>query len=63
MIPNGLDVDVFSPRDKMASRDSLGVPRTAKVVLFVADSANIKRKGFEYLASALAGITGQPDMI
>lgn len=62
VIPNGLDVDVFSPRDKMVSRDSLGVPREAKVVLFVADSANIKRKGFEYLAAALAGITNQPDI-
>ncbi len=62
VIPNGLDVDVFSPRDKMTSRDSLGVPRGAKVVLFVADSANIKRKGFEYLAAALAGISGEPDI-
>jgi glycosyltransferase involved in cell wall biosynthesis len=62
VIPNGLDVDIFTPRDKMASRDSLGVPREAKVVLFVADSANIKRKGFEYLAAALAGISGHPDI-
>jgi len=62
VIPNGLDVDVFAPRDKMVSRDSLGVPRETKVVLFVADSANIKRKGFEYLAAALAGISGQPDI-
>jgi glycosyltransferase involved in cell wall biosynthesis len=62
VIPNGLDVEVFAPQDKMTSRDSLNVPRTAKVVLFVADSANIKRKGFDYLASALAGITGRPDI-
>jgi glycosyltransferase involved in cell wall biosynthesis len=31
-------------------------------VLFVADSATIQRKGFEYLAAALAGLGGRSDL-
>src|SRR5208282_295376 len=44
IIPNGLDIADFAPRDKGFSRDTLGVPRDKKVVLFVADSAANKRK-------------------
>jgi glycosyltransferase involved in cell wall biosynthesis len=62
VIPNGLDTEEFSPRDKNVSRDELGIPRGAKVVLFVAESASIKRKGFDYLASALAGLADEPDL-
>jgi glycosyltransferase involved in cell wall biosynthesis len=62
IIPNGLDVADFAPRDKGFSRDLLGVPRDAKVVLFVADSAAIKRKGFDSLAAALAGMTEEPNL-
>lgn len=62
VIPNGLDVNVFAPRDKGFSRDTLGVPRDAKVVLFVADSAATKRKGFDYVAAALSGMTDEPNL-
>lgn len=62
VIPNGLDVTVFAPRDKKFSRDLLGVPPGAKVVLFVADSAAIKRKGFDSLAAALAGMSDEPNL-
>ena len=56
VIPNGLDTVEFSPRDKGFSRDLWGVPRDAKVVLFIADSLENKRKGFSYVVDALAGI-------
>jgi glycosyltransferase involved in cell wall biosynthesis len=62
IIPNGLDIDDFAPRDQGFARDTLGVPRGAKVVLFVADSAAIKRKGFDYLAQALEKLRGTPDL-
>jgi glycosyltransferase involved in cell wall biosynthesis len=58
VIPNGLDTREFTPRDKGFSRDLWDVPRDAKVVLFIADSLENKRKGFSYVVEALAGLAG-----
>ncbi len=62
VIPNGLDATDFAPRDKGFARDTLGVPREAKVVLFVADTSDMVRKGFEYVVKALGGLTDRPDL-
>jgi glycosyltransferase involved in cell wall biosynthesis len=62
IIPNGLDIADFAPRDRGFSRDTLGVPREKKVVLFIADSAEIKRKGFDYLLRALESLKGRTDL-
>jgi glycosyltransferase involved in cell wall biosynthesis len=62
VIPNGLDTNEYAPRDRESSRTALEIPRGAKVVLFVADSAAIKRKGFEFLARALAILADEPDL-
>jgi glycosyltransferase involved in cell wall biosynthesis len=56
IIPNGLDIDQFRPRDPKFSRDFFDLPLDAKIVLFAADSADTVRKGFAYLAEALAGM-------
>jgi glycosyltransferase involved in cell wall biosynthesis len=56
IIPNGLDVEEFAPRDKGFSRDLWSIPRDAKVVLFAAESVANVRKGFKHLADAVAGI-------
>jgi len=56
IIPNGLDVAEFRPRDRKAARDVFSLPPDAKVVLFAADSADTVRKGFVYLAEALSGM-------
>ena len=53
MIPYGLDLDVFAPRDKAYSRDLLGIPQDARVVLFLADVVDNRRKGFSVLLDAL----------
>ena len=62
IIPNGLDTDDFAPRDKGFARDTLGIPRDKKVVLFVADSSAIKRKGFDQLAEALRLLRDRSDL-
>ena len=54
VIPNGLDTEVFSPRDLMMARAALDIPRDTRVVLFVAASVRDPRKGFTMLAEALA---------
>jgi glycosyltransferase involved in cell wall biosynthesis len=63
IIPNGLDVGDFAPRDKKFSREFFDLPPQAKVVLFAADTAATVRKGFAYLAEALQGMTGVPDLL
>lgn len=63
IIPNGLDTAEYAPRDKASARDVLGIPQSARVVLFVAASLENRRKGFAQLAQALAGIQAEiPDI-
>jgi len=56
VIPYGLDTGVFQPRDKQQARQAFGIPARAKVILFVADSAEEKRKGLHVLLQALEGL-------
>jgi len=51
-IPNGLNAEIYTPRDKNYSRDLLGIPKDKKVILFVADSISNNRKGFIFLKRA-----------
>ena len=57
VIPNMIDTDVFAPRDQYFARDVLRVPKDARILLFAADSATNKRKGFAFLAEALEGLS------
>ena len=63
VIPNGLDVEEFAPRDKGFSRDLWNIPRDARVVLFAAESVANVRKGFRHLADALAGMRQTPNLL
>lgn len=56
VIPYGVDVTDFAPRDKGFSRDLLSIPADATVILFAADSVNNRRKGAQYLLDALNGL-------
>lgn len=62
-IPYGLDLDEFAPRDRHAARDVLGISQQAKVVLFIAEMVDNRRKGFSLLAEALAGCAGSVDQL
>lgn len=53
VIPYGLDLEAFAPRDRAAARHLLGLPQEANVVLFVADFLDNSRKGFAFMAEAL----------
>jgi glycosyltransferase involved in cell wall biosynthesis len=53
VIPYGLDLEVFKPRDRRFSREVLGIPQDAKVILFVSNGLHTHLKGFKHLVGAL----------
>jgi glycosyltransferase involved in cell wall biosynthesis len=62
VIPYGLDTEVFQPRDRKASRNVLGIPADAKVILFLADWVSEARKGFSLLRQALNEIPDKSNL-
>ena len=51
-IPYGMNTSVFQPRDKIYSKELLGLPQDKQIILFVADSISNNRKGYVYLKRA-----------
>ena len=56
VIPYGLNPDLFRPRDTEGLRSALEIPREHRIVLFVAQSAQNHRKGFDLLSDALVAL-------
>lgn len=63
IIPNGLDTDVFAPRNRKFAREILGLPQDATIILFVAVNVQIRYKGFLPLTEALSGLKGQDNLL
>jgi glycosyltransferase involved in cell wall biosynthesis len=62
-VPNGLDTDVYAPRERAASRAGLDLPADAPVLLFGADSLARRRKGIAHLRDALGHLRdAHPDL-
>jgi glycosyltransferase involved in cell wall biosynthesis len=53
VIPNGIDTDVFFPTNQKEARQKLNLPLAAKIVLFIASSLTIVRKGGILLVESL----------
>ena len=54
VIPNGIDLEVYKPTERGLAREILGLPKSAKLVLFGAMSATSDRnKGFVELVDAV----------
>jgi len=53
VFPYGIDTDTFAPGDRVAARARLAIEPGERVVLFVADSVENRRKGFGCLLDAL----------
>ncbi|WP_204103824.1 MULTISPECIES: glycosyltransferase family 4 protein [Spirulina sp. CCY15215] len=53
VIPNALDLEVFAPRDRAFSREILGIPPEAKVLLFAANYLEDPYKNFPALIEAI----------
>lgn len=52
-IPYGIDKNLFSPINRDTAKDIVGVAGNKKVILFVADYINNKRKGYHLLVEAI----------
>ncbi|MFP4143866.1 MAG: glycosyltransferase family 4 protein [Phycisphaeraceae bacterium] len=61
MIPYGLDTHVFAPREAGFSRRLLGLPDSARIILFAADLLSNRRKGLAELVEGLASLPGRPN--
>ncbi|MEM1211455.1 MAG: glycosyltransferase [Planctomycetota bacterium] len=53
VIPYGLDVEAYRPRDRALAREALGVPESAPVVAFVSGALSSVRKGGAVLREAM----------
>jgi glycosyltransferase involved in cell wall biosynthesis len=62
VIPYGLDLEVFKERDRRFSREVLGIPREAKVLLFVSNGLHVHLKGLHLLVEALEGMDSARDL-
>jgi glycosyltransferase involved in cell wall biosynthesis len=49
VIPNSIDIQVFTPTGKLHARGFFGLPLDKKILLFTCHSHGEKRKGFDYL--------------
>lgn len=63
VIPNGVDTEVFAPRDRLAARAALGLPPDASVLLFVAEWTDVPHKGFALLLDALRRLPRRDDLV
>jgi glycosyltransferase involved in cell wall biosynthesis len=52
-IPNPIDINIFSPKDKLSARQKWRIDPSAKIILFGAANINDRRKGISYLVDAL----------
>lgn len=53
IIPNGVDVNVFKPKNKIEIRKKLNLPISKKIILFVAEKLSNEIKGVRYFFEAL----------
>lgn len=58
-IPNPIDIDIFSPKDKITARQKRGIDLQTKIILFGAANINDRRKGISYLVEALSILKDQ----
>ena len=63
VIHYGLDLAVFKPLDSRLARLALGIPYERGVVAFAAADVTDSRKGIQYLAEALKGMSEKPFLL
>jgi glycosyltransferase involved in cell wall biosynthesis len=62
VIPYSLSTDEFVPRERETARSAISIPQDAKVLLFVSDVTENRRKGFSQLVETLTHLTDIPGL-
>lgn len=60
VIHYGLDTQLYQPRDKSAARAALGIDPDARILVFVAENLDNRRKGMALLLQAIAALRDVP---
>ena len=63
IIPNGVDQRDYFPVEQTAARRRFNLPAGARIVLFVADQIEDRRKGFRFLLKAFDAIRAIPGLL
>lgn len=63
VIPNGVDPLDFYPVERTEARRRFNLPARAKIVLFVAEQIEDRRKGFRFLLKAIDAIRAVPNLL
>jgi len=63
VIPNGLDVEVFKPKNKSILRKKYEIPMEKKIILCAAADLRDKRKGIQYFLESLKYIKSKNCMV
>lgn len=63
VIPGGVDTHEYRPLDQAEARRRLNLPLDAKIVLFVADAVEDRRKGLGLLLDAFHGLRDIPGLL
>jgi glycosyltransferase involved in cell wall biosynthesis len=53
VIPNGIDSNLFFPKDRLKCRRYLEIPEKKKIIIFIANSLTVEHKGLNYLLQAV----------
>lgn len=60
---NGLDLDIFNPKDKLTVRAAYQLPPNQLLFLFVAEKLGNPRKGFDLLLQVIQSLEGRKDIL
>jgi glycosyltransferase involved in cell wall biosynthesis len=62
LIPNGLDTSYYNLNDLKVARSIFRLPSGKRIILFVSDNIENRRKGFDLLVDAISTIELPPDV-
>ncbi|MGB9880940.1 MAG: glycosyltransferase family 4 protein [Anaerolineae bacterium] len=63
VIPNGVDTQLFRPRDRSQVRAKLGLPQDKRILLFVAADLGDEHKGMSYFFESLEFVKAESWMV
>lgn len=62
-IPNGINLSLYKPLDQTEARKKFSLPQDKKIILFLAENIQNKRKGFDLFSKALQQVTPEESLV